>query len=158
MTHLVLTHPIVGFAGFLISEVSRCWLWFLSIVIRFVMTPTWDVVNTTIIYTNNITCDHFCWDMAHFCSMGSGSASKTESIFTTVFPEVISSSAGSANYLWPMCLTPGAGTRLWMTPSIRAFYRSSFGLFYVCFRLFLSGSKRVYSINLTSIMGRVWYI
>ena len=59
MTHLGLTHPIVGFVGFLISEVSRCWPWFLSIVIRFVMTPTWDVVNTTTIYTNNITCDCF---------------------------------------------------------------------------------------------------
>ena len=158
MTHLWLTHPNVGFLWSLVSEVSRCWPWFLSIVIRFVMTPTWDVVNTTTIYTNNITCDWFCWDMAHFCSMGSGSASIAEDIFTTVFPEVISSSTGSAMYLWPMWLTLDAGTRLWMTPSIQAFYRSSLGLFYFCVCPFLSGSKRVYSINLTSIMGRVWYI
>ena len=158
MTHLWLTHPIVGFLGFLISEVSQCWPWFLFIVVRFVTTPTWCVVNTTTIYTNNITCNWFCWDRAHFCSVGSGSVSIAEDIFMTVFSEVISSSAGSAIHLWPTWLTLVAGTRLWMTSSIQAFHRSSLGLFCFCVYLFLSGSKGVDSINLTYIMSQVWYV
>ena len=78
------------------------------------------MLNTTKIYTNDVTFNCFCWDMAHFCSVGSGSASSAEDIFMTVFPEVILSSAGSASYLWSTCLTVGAGARLWMTPSVRA--------------------------------------
>ena len=158
MTHLWLTHPAVGFLGFLISEVSQCWPWFLSIVVWFVTTSTWSVIDTTTIYTNDITCDWFFWDMAHFCSMGSGSASIAENIFMTVFPEVISSSTGSAIHLWPMWLTLVAGTGLWMTPSIWAFHRSSLGLFCFWVCLCLSGSKGVYSIYLTSIMSWVWYV
>ena len=158
VTHLWLTHPAVVFVGSLISVVSWCWPWFLSIVVWFVMTSTCCLIYTTTIYTNDITCGWLCWNLAHVCSMGSGYASIAENILMTVFPEVILFSAGCAIYLWPRWPNLVAGIRFWMTPSVWAFYRSSFGVFCFCVCLFLSGIKGIYSIYLTSIVGWVWDI
>ena len=117
MTHLRLIYPAVDFAWSAFPEVPRCWPWFLSVVIRFVVTPTWDVVGTTTIYTNGVTHTCFCGDMAHFCSMGPGSASCAENILTAVLPEVIHTSTGSASYLWPTCGPMGAGAVVWSLAS-----------------------------------------
>ena len=80
--------------------------------------------------------------MAHFCSMGPGSASCAEDILTAIFPEVVPSSTGSASYLWSTCVSMGAGARLHLAPSFWALHLSSFGLCCHYFYLFLDSAVK----------------
>ena len=157
-THLGLIPTVVAIIWSMFSEIPRCWPWFFSIIIRFVVTPGWNVVDTTTINANGIAATCFVGYTALFYSMRPSSAFFAENILTAILSEVICTSTGSASYLRPTCVLLGAGTRLCLVPSIRTFDWSSFGLPFHCFYLFCGSSERIYSFYLTSVIGRAWYI
>ena len=118
MIYLWLSKPIVNFSWSMFPEVPRCWHWFLSVVIRSVVTPGWYVVGTTTI--NIYGAAHTCLGgyTAHFCSVRPSSASCAEHILMTIFPEMVWTSTGSASYLQPTCASLGAGARMNLNPSL----------------------------------------
>ena len=154
MVCLLLHKPIIYFTWTMFPEVPRCCPWFLSIVIRSLMTPGWNVISTTTINAYGVAHTCFVGYMPHFCSMRPCSASFAENILMAILPEMICTSTGGASYLRPTCAPMGAGARLHLAPSIWIFHWSSFGLSSHYSHLFLGSSKRVDSFYLTSVMGR----
>ena len=76
------------------------------------------MVGTTTINSYGVA--HTCLGgyMAHFCSVRPSSAFCAEHILMAIFSEMICTSTGGASYLWPTCVSLGAGARMGLNPSL----------------------------------------